>query len=87
LAEEKIVNLNIKINVMTAVAIRKKLINYLQIADDKKIKAVYILLENDIEEEYTSAEQYNKELEEAEAAFKVGNYISNEAMKKKIKQW
>ena len=36
---------------MTTVAIRKKLLSYLQVADDKKVKAVYALLENDIEQE------------------------------------
>lgn len=30
---------------MTTVAIRKKLTDYLKIADDKKIKAIYALLE------------------------------------------
>lgn len=34
---------------MTNLAIRKKLITYLADADDKKVKAVYTLLENDIE--------------------------------------
>lgn len=34
---------------MTAVAICKKLVNYLQIADDKKVKAIYALLEDDID--------------------------------------
>ncbi|MBS1512398.1 MAG: hypothetical protein JST86_16235 [Bacteroidetes bacterium] len=73
---------------MTAVAIRKKLVNYLQVADEKKVKAIYALLEEDIEQEgRINVEQYNKELEEAESEFAKGDYISNAAMKKRIKQW
>lgn len=73
---------------MTAVAIRKKIVNYLEIADDKKVKAIYALLEDDIEQRVQiSIEQYNKELAEAEAEFANGDFISNTAMKKKIKQW
>jgi hypothetical protein len=34
-----------------------------------------------------SLDQYNRELEEAEAEFEKGDYISHEEMKKKIKQW
>ena len=35
---------------MTVTAIRQRLIDYLEDADDKKIKAIYILLEDDIEQ-------------------------------------
>lgn len=35
---------------MTTTAIRKLLIDYVQGADDKKVKAIYTLLEKDIEE-------------------------------------
>jgi hypothetical protein len=41
---------------MTTIALRKKIADYLQVADDKKIKAIYTLLENEIEQpdlEYT----------------------------------
>ncbi len=73
---------------MTATAIRKKLADYVQIADEKKLKAIYTLLEEEIEEDgRLNIEQYNKELSEAEAEYAKGNYISNAAMKKKIKQW
>ena len=44
--------------------------------------------EEEIEEDgRLNIEQYNKELSEAEAEYAKGNYISNAAMKKKIKQW
>ena len=73
---------------MTAVAIRKKLVSYMQVADEKKVKAIYALLEEDIEQEgRINIEQYNKELATAEAEFIKGDSISNAAMKKVIKQW
>ena len=36
---------------MTTTTIRKKLADYINVADDKKIKAIYTLLENEIEDE------------------------------------
>ena len=73
---------------MTALAIRKKLVSYLQVAEDQKVKALYALLKDDIEQEgRIDLKQYNKELAEAEAEFQKGDYNSNAAMKKKIKQW
>jgi len=36
---------------MTTAAIREKLHEYIRVADDKKLKAIYTILENEIEEE------------------------------------
>jgi hypothetical protein len=36
---------------MNAATIRNKLYDYIRVADDKKIKAIYMMLENDITEE------------------------------------
>lgn len=73
---------------MTATAIRKKLVDYMQVADDKKVKAIYTLLEDDIEQEgRIDIEQYNKEIAEAEAGFTNGDYITHAALKKSVKQW
>jgi hypothetical protein len=37
---------------MTVAAIRHKLYDFIRVADDKKLQAIYHLLENDIEKEY-----------------------------------
>ena len=51
---------------MTTAAIRKKLVDFMKVADDKKVKAIYILLEDDIEQDgRISIEQYNKEIDQA----------------------
>ena len=42
---------------MTATAIRQRLHNYLEIANEKKIKAIYTMIEDDVEDtlvDYTS---------------------------------
>jgi len=73
---------------MTTVAIRKKLSNYLQIADDKKIKAIYALLEDDINQGgRISMEQYNKEIDEAMEEVKRGEVYTHEEVIKMSKNW
>lgn len=74
---------------MTAIAMRKKLLSYLEVAEEKKIKAIYALVQNDIEqeEERINIKQYNKELAEAEAEYASGDYVSHLAMKREIKKW
>ena len=58
---------------MSTTTIRQKLHSYLEIADDKKVKAIYAIMENDIEE---SALEYNdeikKELDSRYAGYKSG---------------
>ena len=71
---------------MTTLAIRKKLSDYLQIADDKKVKAVYALLEEDIKMfENVSVEDYSKEIDEALEEANNGNYINQAQMEKSYK--
>lgn len=36
---------------MTTKAVREKLYDYIRVADDKKVKAIYMMLEDDIKEE------------------------------------
>ena len=73
---------------MKVLNIRKKLSDYIQTVDEEKLRALYSLLENDIEnKDQKSNEQYNQELEEAEAEFINGEYISHQEMTKRVKQW
>ena len=73
---------------MTTVAIRKKLYQFIDKIEEKKVKAIYTFFEEEIEQgERISIEQYNKEINEAETEFANGEYITQEAMLKKVKQW
>ena len=58
---------------MSTSAIRHKLHNYLEVADDKKVKALYTIVEDEIEK---STVQYNddfkKELDRRYAYYKSG---------------
>lgn len=45
------------------------------------------LKQRNVPEERTTIEQYNKDLEEAEAEFERGEYITHEELLKQMKQW
>ena len=73
---------------MTTVAIRKKLVDYMKVADDKKIKAMYALFEDDIEQDgRISIEQYNKEIDEAMEEIKRGEVYTHDKVVKMSKSW
>jgi hypothetical protein len=73
---------------MTTVAIRKKLVDYMKVAEDKKVKAVYALLEDDMKQgNRISINQYNKEIEAAMAEIKSGDVYSHEQVVKLSKKW
>jgi hypothetical protein len=73
---------------MNRLEIREKLSSYIKIADDKKLKAVYTLLEDDIKEgERISISQYNIEIEEAMEQVKLGETYSHEEVVKMSKKW
>lgn len=55
---------------MTVTAIRAKLVNYIADADDKKIKALYTILENDLHQEpYQLTDEQMQLLEESRAEY------------------
>lgn len=58
---------------MTTTAIREKLVNYLQVADDKKVKAIYTMVEDDINTQTNDwGEDFIKELERRSKSFSKG---------------
>jgi sulfur relay (sulfurtransferase) DsrC/TusE family protein len=59
---------------MTNIAIRKKLITYLADADDKRVKAIYQLFEDEInqEENFKLTEEHVKILDERRARYLSG---------------
>jgi hypothetical protein len=69
-------------------AIRQRLSNFIQIADEKKIKGLFALLEDDMKEsERISLEQYNKEIDTAMEEVKYGEVYSHEEVVKMSKNW
>lgn len=74
---------------MNSAAIRQKLHSYLEVADDKKVKAIYAIMEAEIEESaivYT--EEFKKELDERYAAYKSGRakMITSLESKKRVQK-
>lgn len=71
---------------MTTFTIRKKLADYLKIADEKKVKAIYALVADDIEQsELTYPEELKTELDRRFADYKKsGKMITATAAKKQI---
>ncbi len=72
---------------MSTVSIRQKLHSYLEVADDKKVKAIYAIMENEIEKsalEYT--DEIKKELDSRYANYKNGKskMITPEESRKRI---
>ena len=61
--------------IMNTASIRQKLHSYLEVADDKKIKAIYAIIENDIAE---SALEYSNEIKK-ELDMRYGSYKSGKA--------
>jgi len=59
---------------MTTTIIRKKLVDYLKVADDKKVKAIYTMVEDEINTaENDWDKNFVKELNRRSRQFKTGN--------------
>lgn len=74
---------------MITTAIRKQLHNYLEVAEDKKIKAIYTMMEAEIREsavEYT--DEFKAELDKRNADYKSGKakMITAGESRKRIKK-
>lgn len=74
---------------MTAAAIRHKLYDYIKGADDKKVKALYAMLETEIEQDYNhwSDEDFIQELNKRSKAYQSGltKGVSWEKVQERIK--
>ena len=59
---------------MTAATVREKLYDYIRIADDKKVKAIYMMLEDDITEEnkWCQNHVFTKELDRRYSTWETG---------------
>lgn len=65
---------------MTTVSIRKKLARYMQVADDKKVKAIYALFEEEIEqEEIEYTDEFKTELDRRYEYYKNGGKMTSAA--------
>lgn len=59
---------------MTRTAIQARLYDYIRVADDKKLKSIYTLLENEIEQvyEWWNDKEFMAELDRRDAALENG---------------
>jgi putative addiction module component (TIGR02574 family) len=48
---------------MTTASIRRRLHEYIEVAEDKKLKAIYTLLQDDIDDDYQLTEEQKIELD------------------------
>ena len=72
---------------MNTGTIRQQIQNYLEIADEKKVKAIYVMMESEIKDaniEYS--DELKKSLDKHYASYKIGTakMISAEDSKKRI---
>jgi len=75
---------------MNTSTIRKRLYEYIKVADDKKVKAIYTIVENDINElhEWWNDESFIADLDNRSADLKSGKDqgVPWEKLKKEIKR-
>ena len=75
-----------------AKALEQELLQYILQLDDAEKKSVLQMLKTfakgrETKASRTSIEQYNQELQEAEAEYERGEYITHEEFVKQIKKW
>jgi len=63
--------------------IREKLHQFIEVAADKKLQAIYTLLE----EEIIDIENYNEDIEKAEKEIEAGKYLTHQQVLAEIKTW
>ena len=73
-------------------ALEQEMYNYFNQLNEAEKRSVILMLKTFLmgrkeNPDRISIEQYNKELEEAEAEFERGEYITHEELLKQLKQW
>jgi hypothetical protein len=73
---------------MSTAAMRKEIVDYILTTPNKKLKAIYTLLEDDMKQESrVTIDQYNKEIDITLAEIKNNKGISQKEMDKLSKNW
>jgi predicted RecB family endonuclease len=71
---------------MTTIALREKLHKFIDSIEEKKVKAIYTLFENEIEQEMEYSDEFKAELDKRMEYYKNGGKtISPTEMKKRLK--
>ena len=71
---------------MTTIALREKLHKFIDSIEEKKIKAIYTLFENEIEQEVEYSDEFKAELDKKLEYYKSGGKtVSPSEMKKRLK--
>jgi len=74
--------------IMSSAQLKEKLHQYIDQADDRLLNLIHAMLEADINtENRISIEQYNKELDEAEARIDAGEYYTQQEVEEMAKKW
>jgi predicted RecB family endonuclease len=71
---------------MTTIALREKLHKFIDSIEEKKVKAIYTLFENEIEQEVEYSDEFKAELDKRLEYYKNGGKtVSPSEMKKRLK--
>ena len=81
-----------KINVMTTKSLDAEINKFLPLLGNDEKKSILGVIKSFIhlkkeEKHHISIEQYNKEIDEALAQVKAGNYTTHEELEKEMEQW
>ncbi len=71
---------------MSTIDIKEKIQDYLEIADDNILEAIYTLLSSIVDHKI-DIEAYNKDIDESLEDYKSGNVYTSDEMKKMLAGW